>query len=913
MGGGAGGRLHLRLFLDGIEIPVVGANVTTTINAPARAQIRIIPTDLAKYIQPRTTVQLFYYDYTGIEIKTEDSAERASSGVIEADLLDITSTDPPNDAPLTKSKLTADTKALLGEGKDIGNMYSGDVLNKYRVLFKGEVSGWQWSKSAQGNRVISLECLDDTNYFDFIYQTYLNVGSIAQSQMTMFLQGQDHNYTFLAAQFFEATNWITRLFSPGGSPFLLDRYKVKFQGINGLLAGFVRIIAAVSGVDPGPAGGRILNIFFREALLRNRILDQVYAAENDDTAIKLMETTVFFQSIQNTISELGANQATLRDMLKLSLTPIYYTHAPITTPYYNPDKDSLYTLMMKPELFFAPPPSCNLIFPDEYTSVSYARNYLAEPTRLLVQERATVATGGAGAQDMQPMHFAPATTAVIESVKKIEAGQNIPGVVPGSGAFSKFLSLKHPHEQFTGPIPVWQSISQYPSYTATKAAAGQPTPHITDTANYEFYKMRFGTRMANVTAKFLPRLVCGLPAAVIDKPVLQSELDESHPSHLLGSIITLTHSVDAVSGGTTSFTLEKVRMWDESLSGYAVGTEGQIYKFLTVTNARLGTAAPTVIPIEKIIAPKWLDKDVYGNENIGPKFYAPLLGCGSMIDSVKVGYLDEEEEADKAREVAETVVRGIITSNSGLFGIEFTPGETEDSDILFRTNATQRASASIHDADSPLNTATTVGEFRDALTAELSNTPVSINKSIEVLADAYSRLSRGKIADIQNFINTITFRPIAKLLDIIDPEAITASLIQIGVLSDPIEEATSILEDIALTTAGEVNPRDADAATMAQLANEIRYDDRDPKFVSGPTIQFESDKLTPKFNVLYVGRPFARAQTEGDPVSGTPVTASTGAVEVEGVQVVKDPVLKARQTIILKYRRQLIRSRGFVG
>ena len=54
--------LHLRLFLEGIEIPVISAGVTATIGSGATATIDIVPDDTLDQILPRTTVHLFYLD-----------------------------------------------------------------------------------------------------------------------------------------------------------------------------------------------------------------------------------------------------------------------------------------------------------------------------------------------------------------------------------------------------------------------------------------------------------------------------------------------------------------------------------------------------------------------------------------------------------------------------------------------------------------------------------------------------------------------------------------------------------------------------------------------------------------------------------------------------------------------------------
>ena len=62
--GATGQRLSLRLFLEGIEVPVIAATVQVNLNSPATAAIQIVPLDDILSFKARTMVHLFFYDYT---------------------------------------------------------------------------------------------------------------------------------------------------------------------------------------------------------------------------------------------------------------------------------------------------------------------------------------------------------------------------------------------------------------------------------------------------------------------------------------------------------------------------------------------------------------------------------------------------------------------------------------------------------------------------------------------------------------------------------------------------------------------------------------------------------------------------------------------------------------------------------
>ena len=57
-----GKRLNLRLFLEGIELPVVSATVQFGVRQPAMARVEVVPSAYVRNLLPRTVVHLFYYD-----------------------------------------------------------------------------------------------------------------------------------------------------------------------------------------------------------------------------------------------------------------------------------------------------------------------------------------------------------------------------------------------------------------------------------------------------------------------------------------------------------------------------------------------------------------------------------------------------------------------------------------------------------------------------------------------------------------------------------------------------------------------------------------------------------------------------------------------------------------------------------
>lgn len=112
--------LHLRLFLEGIEVPVISASVNATIGSGATATVEIIPDDTVDQILPRTTVHIFYLD----------SFAYSQSGASE-----------PKSA-------------------------------HYKLMFAGEVFSVSSQKAGMGSRSVNLNCMDFSNCLDtnYVYQ-----------------------------------------------------------------------------------------------------------------------------------------------------------------------------------------------------------------------------------------------------------------------------------------------------------------------------------------------------------------------------------------------------------------------------------------------------------------------------------------------------------------------------------------------------------------------------------------------------------------------------------------------------------------------------------------------------------------------------------------------------------------------
>ena len=225
--------------------------------------------------------------------------------------------------------------------------------------------------------------------------------------------------------------------------------------------------------------------------------------------------------------------------------------------------DRLFTQLFLPDCFFASPPRCNVVFPDEYFSFNFNRNFLREVTRLSCQGGLGVIGAGSrrGASILGRHYFAPNV--------RDAAGRNLRVTLQYGGR----VLLRH--ETHSGIIPKFSWITQGHRWgvkAANKTGAvkiGNKVSYVQRLANFQFFLHRWASRSLNVSCVFKPTLVLGLPALVIDKPLTLSSAVQSAygealgsvyvPPQFLGKIAQLDHNINQ-GGGQTTVTLSHCRL-----------------------------------------------------------------------------------------------------------------------------------------------------------------------------------------------------------------------------------------------------------------------------------------------------------------------------------------------------------------
>jgi hypothetical protein len=306
-------HLHLRLFLEGVEVPVVSASIMSQKNAPAAASIQIPANDNAMELKPRTLVHLFFKDlYRG--------APPESLASVEAPGVRMQEREQGIDPELRG--LFSPVRFASTPGQD-----ETDLLNEqYKLCFAGEMVGLQFQKTPT-SRAVVLQCVDFTSYWDIAFQYQLSGFNLGGGG--------------IRAAFTGAATTVFNNFLEGSADILVNNLMSRpprsYPRLGGTLLGaLVHIIEAIGGTYFGRRAVRGTNDFFSLAEMRLHLTQMVGAnpyPQNNE--IRLLRARGFGSLFRRSLSGLG-KLVSVRQVLLALQKYIFHEHIPITSPRYLP-------------------------------------------------------------------------------------------------------------------------------------------------------------------------------------------------------------------------------------------------------------------------------------------------------------------------------------------------------------------------------------------------------------------------------------------------------------------------------------------------------------------------------------------------------------------------------------------------
>lgn len=284
---------------------------------------------------------------------------------------------------------------------------------------------------------------------------------------------------------------------------------------------------------------------------------------------------------------------------------------------------SIPTFFVKPMCTFALPPACNVVFPSMLQNFSTEESYLAQPTRLYLGEQFItdiISSPKAGSvrnfvQEMMVTGYPPPLHTRMQDL------------LSASTEASRANFLLFPEEFYKGPVskrlnaPPWMyMLSQQEKAHSTQAtdtekkaanmfgqeAAAPLGALFTQYAKYEFYRGRYAERNGGMSLAWNPYIVPGFPTAVFDR--------EGEGFDVMAYANVVTHTFNASQHGpnmSSQVGLTFVRtmaeflglVGDEALD--AAGFEAEITE-ASPADAFLDVPTPT--PLPDISPPEVIDQ-----------------------------------------------------------------------------------------------------------------------------------------------------------------------------------------------------------------------------------------------------------------------------------------------------------------
>jgi len=487
------------------------------------------------------------------------------------------------------------------------------------LAYEGEVAGYGAVKNPEGVRAFRVSTVDFLSYWDNAKLNFLNsyfgaAGSTMQAKFysNQVKRGRDVK-TLLSTDTFLISEMNKYLNNPANKAVIDDIF---FGAIK-------HSIASLGNV----------NAFYAGNMHRLKIIDRI-AARSSGNLDAVLKYQLAMKMITKFVGEMGGNNTVLNCIQRL-LGLIFHSHVTAPFPSFINDKPAQF--LIKPDAYMIPPPKCNVVFPNQYQTLDFQRNFFKEPTRLIMQPTVPIASGyiPVKSQFVAPEFFDKYYTKEdnpdpfpVDNSLAIHSGvyySSKSSTSRDAELISYAEAMKGHNTAFIGNIPgVVYLIANDQRGEFNKNQA------FRSIAKYFFDTMRYGSRTFSVNGKFNMAPVPGFPALFVDSG--DSE------QNILANLTGVTHIFSATQGTSTMYHLDKARFVDET-EDYDSGRVSEVPippwfrgdTFGSVGN--LDTIRSQLEQASKTRADELNGGaiNIYEKPEKLNKFYEDLLGTGSII------------------------------------------------------------------------------------------------------------------------------------------------------------------------------------------------------------------------------------------------------------------------------------------
>lgn len=256
---------------------------------------------------------------------------------------------------------------------------SEDPDQATRLLFEGELVRYSYEKTASG-RCLRIYARDISNILSSIYVRYYSDFFTQYGKLMT-------AYTGIGPSGVTQQIRMSMLGAPGTNPEIVQAFKGDTGGF-GIASALRQIV-----IDALQT-----NTFFTNFDFRTKVSKKIVTLV-DTHSKALLEPNILISLIQQNMGNLKES-ATVWDLYSMLMSLVFYY--PVSVPAApflgSPISDTgssgkafsvspgntLMSLLIKPYSWFTAPPTFNVIFPSQYKTFSIGRDFLSEPTRLMM-------------------------------------------------------------------------------------------------------------------------------------------------------------------------------------------------------------------------------------------------------------------------------------------------------------------------------------------------------------------------------------------------------------------------------------------------------------------------------------------------------------------------------------------------
>jgi len=439
--------------------------------------------------------------------------------------------------------------SILPERSHCAVFFTDPVSNSWRMLCEGDYIGHSRQRSATGGRYRALSFRSTHGLWEttsFAGMAGLASGDVANQQQKQQVSGVETRTTPNSLLDLSRTNlWA-----------MMSAYVSTGTVISEFLPAF--ITGAMQQVP--------VDAFYNVA---RRITDKVFSLFDEDIG-GIVSAELVTQLVRQNWSPqaLGAN-TTLETIIRSIENLTMYKHVTIPSPPLyltevtesNPNQTgfTIGELLFLPHLYSAVPPVCNVIFKDQITNISGGRNFLAEPTRVVVQLSSKINNGDPNLP-LFIMSNDVERSVSIGSLNASKVNQTNEEAAPGTLVIHDFLTQEEYHRGVIAQVislPIQNLTTRLQEQnTPQKQATSDPkeTNRIIDYASHtarHYYEVARGAqRTMSVSTTFLPYVVPGFPCLIEDDDgsfwgVVKSVTHTLMPTQQPSTQLELTHVREA--------------------------------------------------------------------------------------------------------------------------------------------------------------------------------------------------------------------------------------------------------------------------------------------------------------------------------------------------------------------------------